>query len=143
MLLKSAAGHPQIHIAHVVDSFDIGGAENGIVNLMNHMDPDRFTFSLYTFGSLVGDSRARVVCDSVRYYVLNKRAGNDFRVPSRLAHSFRKDGVTLVHTHNWGTYIEGLAAAKLAGVPVVVHGEHGTLFFPAPRPRGFRRSCNR
>jgi L-malate glycosyltransferase len=32
-----------------------------------------------------------------------------------------------VHTHAWGTLFEGLVAARLARVPAVVHGEHGTL----------------
>jgi glycosyltransferase involved in cell wall biosynthesis len=32
-----------------------------------------------------------------------------------------------VHTHAWGTLLEGLIAARIARVPIVVHGEHGTL----------------
>lgn len=29
-------------VLHLVYSFDVGGLENGIVNLINRMDPDRF-----------------------------------------------------------------------------------------------------
>ena len=30
-----------IHVAHLVTSFDMGGLQNGIVNLVNHSDPSR------------------------------------------------------------------------------------------------------
>jgi glycosyltransferase involved in cell wall biosynthesis len=33
----------------------------------------------------------------------------------------------VVHTHSWGTLCEGYVASRLAGVPVLIHGEHGTL----------------
>jgi L-malate glycosyltransferase len=39
----------------------------------------------------------------------------------------RRERPHIVHTHAWGTLCEGLVAARLARVPVVVHGEHGTL----------------
>ncbi len=45
---------------------------------------------------------------------------------------FRSVRPHIVHTHAWGTLCEGVAAAALARVPVVVHGEHGTL---QTRPR--------
>jgi sugar transferase (PEP-CTERM/EpsH1 system associated) len=40
---------------------------------------------------------------------------------------FRRERPHIVHTHAWGTLLEGLFAARFAGVPIVVHGEHGTL----------------
>jgi sugar transferase (PEP-CTERM/EpsH1 system associated) len=40
---------------------------------------------------------------------------------------FRRERPDIVHTHAWGTLVEGLVAARLARVPLVVHGEHGTL----------------
>jgi glycosyltransferase involved in cell wall biosynthesis len=39
----------------------------------------------------------------------------------------RRERPDVVHTHAWGTLIEGIVASKLAGVPAIVHGEHGTL----------------
>jgi L-malate glycosyltransferase len=41
----------------------------------------------------------------------------------------------VLHTHRWGTLFEGLVAARMAGVPFVVHGEHGTM---ETRPRNLR-----
>ena len=42
----------------------------------------------------------------------------------RMARLFRKLKPDIVHTRNW-TCIDGIVAARLAGVPIVIHGEHG------------------
>ena len=39
----------------------------------------------------------------------------------------RRERPDIVHTHGWGTLCEGLLAARMARVPFVIHGEHGTL----------------
>jgi len=40
---------------------------------------------------------------------------------------FRRERPHIVHTHAWGTLCEGVLAARPARVPIVIHGEHGTL----------------
>ncbi len=45
----------------------------------------------------------------------------------QLYRAFRRERPDIVHTHAWGTLVEGYLAARLARVPVVMHGEHGTL----------------
>ena len=47
------------------------------------------------------------------------------------------NGPHVVHTHAWGTLLEGLVAARAARVPVVIHGEHGTL-----QLRGISAGCS-
>lgn len=42
----------------------------------------------------------------------------------RLASVLKKNKIDIVHTRNWGA-TDGIIAAKLARVPIVVHGEHG------------------
>jgi sugar transferase (PEP-CTERM/EpsH1 system associated) len=42
----------------------------------------------------------------------------------RMARLFRRLKPDIVHTRNW-TCIDGIIAARLAGVPIVIHGEHG------------------
>ena len=62
----------------------------------------------------------------------------------RLVRIMRQYRPHIVHTRNWGA-IEAVAAAKLAGVPVVVHSEHGyevDMFAGLPmRRRLFRRAA--
>lgn len=134
----------KIHIAHIVTSFDIGGLENGIVNLLNYMNRDVFDFSVCAFGNTVGASKERIRRQDVRYHTLDKREGNDVRLPFRLANVLKSQGTTIVHTHSWGTYIEGLVAAKLSRSPFMVHGEHGTILFDRfRRKQAFRLAASR
>ncbi|MGH7680500.1 MAG: glycosyltransferase, partial [Candidatus Eiseniibacteriota bacterium] len=67
-----------------------------------------------------------------------------------LADRFRADRTDIVHSHNWSTFLYTVAAAKLAGIRVVVHGEHGKddtavhggrLMASRVLARGVRRVC--
>lgn len=60
----------------------------------------------------------------------------------RLRQIFRKHQPHIVHTRNWGA-LEGVPAARAAGIPVVIHSEHGyevdTLRGIPARQKLFRR----
>ena len=114
----------RLHISHIVYSFGVGGLENGIVNLINHLDPDQFRFSVCSFTPR-REIFERITQKGVHFEVLHKQEGNDWRLPIKLAKLFKQWQVDIVHTHNWATYMEGLVAAKLARVPTFIHGEHG------------------
>jgi sugar transferase (PEP-CTERM/EpsH1 system associated) len=114
---------PSIQILHVVDSMSVGGLENGIVGLVNRMDPKRFSHAICCIRRS-GPSAERLRDKSVPIFEMNKRDGKDFLLPFRLARLFRKVGADIVHTRNWGA-IYGILAARWAGVPGVIHGEHG------------------
>jgi glycosyltransferase involved in cell wall biosynthesis len=66
---------------------------------------------------------------------LKKLWNNDPSLPFRLAWELWRRRIELVHTHSWGTLLEGVVAAKLARTPVIIHGEHGIL---ETRPRNVR-----
>ncbi|NIU00636.1 MAG: glycosyltransferase, partial [Nitrosopumilaceae archaeon] len=51
----------------------------------------------------------------------------DVRLPYRISRILRTFNFDIVHTHAWGTLIEGIVGAKMAGVPIIIHGEHGTF----------------
>jgi sugar transferase (PEP-CTERM/EpsH1 system associated) len=116
----------KIKVMHLIYKLGVGGAENGVVNLLNKMDKDRFSTSICAFiGG--GVLTPRLDLDRITLFEIGKKPGNDFRLPARLFGLFRKWHPDIVHTHAWGTLCEGLAAAKFARVPVFIHGEHGTL----------------
>ena len=123
---------PPIHIAHVVHSFGTGGLENGIVNLINMMDPSNFRFSVFSL-TPEHHSLERITRKKIFFREFYKKPGNDLRVPFQLARLLRKDKVDVIHTHNWSTYLEGFLAAKMVSVPIIIHGEHG--FTPFDRRR--------
>ena len=121
-----------VHVAHLVWSFDIGGMENGIVNLINKSNPQTTRYSVIALTNL-GLSKSRVQATNVSFFELGKGAGNDWGIIGHLARIFRRIKPDIVHTHGWPTYVEGLLGAFLGKVPVLIHGEHGTTFFEKRR----------
>jgi len=73
------------------------------------------------------DLPASHVSPGVRVFELNRQPGLDLRCIRDLSRLMRHERPAIVHTHGWGTLVEGFVAARWAGVPSVVHGEHGTL----------------
>lgn len=75
---------PRIHIQHVLLSLQPGGLENGVVNVVNGLDPSRFRSSLCCLQS-VGGFASRVRAADVSIYKMGLLAGNDYGLPWRLA----------------------------------------------------------
>jgi sugar transferase (PEP-CTERM/EpsH1 system associated) len=114
-----------LRVMHVVYSLQPGGMEHGVVKLVNGLDPSRIESAVCA--TKPGGTLTSAVSPTVPVFELNRRAGNDPRLVRDLYRLFRRIRPDIVHTHAWGTLIEGLVAARVAGVPAVVHGEHGTL----------------
>ncbi len=108
---------------HVVHSLHTGGMENGVVNLINRMDWERFRHSVCCI-TTSGEMEKRILRDDVKVFEMKKGEGHSFSLPFRLAVLFRKERVSIVHTRNWGT-IDGILAAKMTLITKVIHGEHG------------------
>ena len=116
----------KIRIIHLIHQLGAGGAENGIINLANHIDRQRFEMAICAFVGK-GSQTHRLGTDRIELFELNKRAGNDLKLPFLLFRLFRKWRPDIVHTHAWGTLCEGVLAAKVARIPIIIHGEHGTI----------------
>ena len=68
------AQDPRLLVAHVVYRFDVGGLENGVVNLVNRLPAQRFRHAIVALTE-VTDFRHRITRDDVHYISLHKRAG--------------------------------------------------------------------
>jgi sugar transferase (PEP-CTERM/EpsH1 system associated) len=110
-------------VVHVLYSFDTGGLENGVVNLINHMAPDRYRHAIIAL-TTVTSFRERIKRSDVEYVALNKMPGHGLWLYPRLYRLFRKMRPAIVHSRNIAA-LEVQVAAWLARVPVRVHGEHG------------------
>jgi len=100
----------------------MGGMENGVVNLINHTDPDIFSHEICCITTL-GNAESRLKID-VPIYEMRKRYGNDWSLIPKLVKLMKDRSPDIVHTRNWGT-VDGIIAAKISGVSTVIHGEHG------------------
>jgi sugar transferase (PEP-CTERM/EpsH1 system associated) len=114
-----------LRVMHVVHKFGVGGMEVGIAKLVNSLPPTSIDSSICSCSP--ADSLKEQLRPGSRLFELNRRRGNDPALVWQLYQLFRREHPDVVHTHRWGTLCEGLVAARLAGVPHLVHGEHGTL----------------
>ncbi len=115
--------HSKPLIAHVVYRFDVGGLENGIVNLINNMPADQYRHAIISLTES-SDFKQRIQNKDVQIIDLNKRPGHDIKYHWRLWKLFRELKPGIVHTRNIGP-METVVTAWLAGVAVRIHGEHG------------------
>ena len=113
-------------IVHVIHHFGVGGLENGIVNLINHMPPERYRHAIIC---LTGYSEFhKRLNQPVELVALNKRAGHDIGLYGRLFRELRRLKPAIVHTRNLSA-LEGQVVAAAAGISNRVHGEHGRDMF--------------
>ncbi len=110
-------------VVHVMYRFDVGGLENGVVNLINHMPEDAYRHAIIALTE-VTDFRKRVKRSDVRFVSLHKPAGHLFPLYPRLFRLFREMRPAIVHSRNLAA-LEVTTPAWAAGVPVRIHGEHG------------------
>lgn len=111
---------------HVLHSLHPGGMEFGVIKVVNGLEAIGIGSSICSTAPAHPELKA-LVARGVPVFELARRPGNDPALVRDLLRLFRRERPHIVHTHAWGTLLEGLVAARLARVPVVVHGEHGTL----------------
>jgi sugar transferase (PEP-CTERM/EpsH1 system associated) len=111
-------------IAHVVYRFGVGGLENGVVNLINHLDATRWRHAVIALTEVDPAFARRLQHPDVHLVALHKPPGQGFKLWPRLWRLFRELQPAIVHTRNLAA-LEAQLPAFLAGVPGRVHGEHG------------------
>lgn len=110
-------------VVHVVYRFGTGGMENGVVNLINKMPAGAYRHIVLALTE-VTEFRQRIAKNDVEFISLHKPPGHVLWLYPRLIKLFRELKPAIVHTRNLGT-LEVAVAAKAAGVPIRIHGEHG------------------
>lgn len=111
-------------VVHVVYRFGVGGLENGVVNLLNHMPAARWRHAIVSLTDVDPAFARRVRRDDVEFVELHKPPGHAVRLYPALWRLFRRLRPDVVHSRNLAA-LETQAPAWAAGVPARVHGEHG------------------
>ena len=122
-------------IMHVVHRFDVGGLENGVVNLINRMAVNKWRHVVLSLTQVSQEFAKRIQRDDVKLLELGKGPGHLLRWYPRIQRIIKEIQPSIVHTRNLAA-LEATVPAWLAGVPVRIHGEHG---WDASDPRGLRR----
>src|SRR6476661_961616 len=119
----NAAADPRPLIAHIVYRFDIGGLENGVVNLINRMPENAYRHAVVSLTDIT-HFRKRISRTDVQFFELHKPPGHALPLYPRLFRLLRKLAPAIVHTRNLAA-LEVTIPAWWAGVSARVHGEHG------------------
>ena len=109
---------------HIVPNLNTGGMENGVVNLCNGHNRRYFKPYICCLNSQ-GTLKKRLKSD-INVDVIGINEGKKILSPLLMAKYLNKIRPHIVHTHGFsgGSYT-GIIGAKLAGVPVIINGEHG------------------
>jgi len=112
-----------VRVLHVLNRLDRGGTELIVLKVMDGLSKGPFEHRLASLrgsdpdfqqASLPGGELLKAGTES-----------RDFQFPIfRLVRMMRAYRPHIVHSRNWGA-IEAIPAARLAGVPVAIHSEHG------------------
>lgn len=122
---------------HVVQSLEVGGLENGVVNLLNQLSDQRFKHVVCCL-THAGRLAKRIQSKDVEIVEMGLPTDR-FRFPLfTLRRLIRRWSPDVLHTRGWGT-IDAVFAARAAGVPRLIHGEHGR---EATDPEGLNRKRN-
>ena len=122
----------KLRILHIITQLELGGAQKNVLDIIRLLDKDRYTVYLVSSnkGTLVKDALGIPGVKTVSLSSL-KRPINPFAdlvTLFKLTFLLKKEGITLVHTHSSKAGILGRWAARLAGVPVIIHTIHGWSF---------------
>lgn len=119
--VNAAAGPPLV--LHVIHHLVIGGMENGLVNLINHMPPAAYRHAIACVEDY-SDFRQRIVRPDVEVFALRRSRIGVWGLRRELFRLCRRLRPAIVHSRGQSG-LDALLPARLAGVPHAVHGEHG------------------
>ncbi len=115
----------KIRVAHLLHNLGLAGKEQGVLKIVSAMDTSRFQVEIVVLNHIFPDSYD--TNGPFEVVKVPRRPGNDPFQIRRLARLFRRRRYDIVYTHSWNTLVEGYFAARMAEVPVKIHGEHGTF----------------
>ena len=122
------------HICHLLHGLTVGGAERLALRMGEHLPADQYRVSYLCLDELgTWGTELRAVGGQV--HLLGRRPGLDWRCARRLGVHLRREGVDLVHAHQYTPFFYALAARHFRRHPPILFTEHGRWFPDLPRPK--------
>jgi len=136
-----SAADPRIRVLHPITRLIVGGAQENTLFTAQRLDPARYRVEALcgpqtgSEGSLIEEARQ----SGVRLVILPTLVRqisplNDLRALLALRRIMLQGGYAIVHTHSSKAGLLGRLAARLAGVPHIVHTVHGWSFHEHMHP---------
>ncbi|MDO8463546.1 MAG: glycosyltransferase [bacterium] len=127
-----------IRLVHILTSFDIGGAEQLVLDIVRRLDRKRFDVRVIAVVR-GGPLRAEFHEAGIPTDVVGKRTTIGLEAIRHLTADLRTPTPHIVHTHLFGGDTWGRIAAFRAGVPHVVSTEHNVNLDEGPVKRMVKR----
>lgn len=115
----------KIHLAHLLYFIGPAGKEQGVLKIVSGMDRSRFKVDIIVLQGV--RYRELLPMDQFNIVELEGTPANSWKTTRMLAEVLKRNRYDIVYTHSWNTLLEGYLAARLAKIPVLIHGEHGTF----------------
>ncbi|MGD0575786.1 MAG: glycosyltransferase family 4 protein [Anaerolineales bacterium] len=137
----------KLRLARVITRLNVGGPATHVVQLASRLPPSEFETLLITGREGPGEASMLYLAEraGVTPLVIPELtpvlAGQDLIALSKLVRTFQHWRPDIVHTHTAKAGTLGRLAARLTGVPAVVHTFHGHVlrgYFPRPVEELFR-----
>ena len=126
---------PPLPVLHVITRLIVGGAQENTMFTAALLDPARFAVEILSGpqtgseGSLIEEIRARAIPLTILPQLLRQiNPRNDLLALWKLTRLMQTQRYAIAHTHSSKAGVIGRLAARLAGVPVIVHTVHGWSF---------------
>ncbi len=141
---------PKRRVLHPITRLIIGGAQENTMltaDYHNHLPEyaDRYQVDIVSGpqtgpeGSLIEETRQRGINLTLMPELVREVSlANDLQAVFKLRRMMKQGQYDIVHTHSSKAGVLGRLAAKMAGVPLIVHTVHGWSFHDQMSPRKLR-----
>lgn len=113
-----------LNVLHIITRLDRGGSSENTLITVARLDRQRYRPSL-----MAGPSSEGTTATLIPHLGRQIHPWNDLLAFGEMYRQIRNGRYTIVHTHSSKAGILGRWAARLAGVPIIVHTPHGHVFY--------------
>jgi len=114
--------HKKINVLQLVEGLSYGGAEDKLVELINHMDSSRFNTIMCSLG-LGDDIHDKVLKSGIQLVMMPRKSRFDMGLLLRLKKLMQENEIDIVMTTLFYADVMGAIAGRMAGVKAVFSWE--------------------